>query len=135
MGLAFHPGLACSVTCKAVQYQLDFCEDLAWLMCKVRPCIGLDRVTSWLTSLMPGAGRKLLQNDDDGTDGGRKLLQNDDDGTDGGRKLLQNDDDGTDGGGQRLIRQCVDCAEYSTSCNPFVHVMSQPCTCLPFKCS
>ena len=39
--------------------------------------------------LVSCAGRKLLQNDDDGTDGGRKLLQNDDDGTDGGKTKEQ----------------------------------------------
>ena len=55
-------------------------------------------------------GRKLLQNDNDGTDGGRKLrsmLQNDDDDTGGGCKLLQNDDDGTDGG--EPLSACTQC--------------------------
>ena len=66
---------------------------------------GQHLAVSWLLTdclLCQCAGRKLLQNDDDGTDGGRKLLQNDDDGTDGGRRLLQNDDDGTDGGRKLL---------------------------------
>ena len=94
--------LACSA--QSPLKQLDYSEDLGCDM--VRPYIGLEHVTIWLTSLMPGAGRKLLQNDDDGTDGGRKLLQNDDDGTDGGRKLLHNDDDGTDGGEWLITAAC-----------------------------